>query len=254
MSGWNPDRYLAFEEQRFAPFEDLFSLIEVRPGLSVIDLGCGTGELTRRLADRLPESTVLGIDNSPEMLERAKQWARPGLSFAGAGVGEMTGEWDMVFSHAVLHWVEDHGALIPRLFAMVRPGGQFAVQMPGNHRHPSQTLIIETAQEEPFRTALESWVRRSPVLEIDRYAELLDAAGAERITALDKVYLHHLQDADAVADWTAGTTLVPYWERLPKELHEPFMERYRQKLRAVWGGSPVPFTFRRLILSAFKPS
>ena len=253
MSGWNPDRYLAFEEQRFAPFEDVFSLIDVRPGLKVIDLGCGTGELTLRLADRFPESTVLGIDNSPEMLERARQWARPGLSFSLAGVGDVAGEWDLVFSHAVLHWVEDHPALIPQLFAMVRPGGQFAVQMPGNHRHPSQTMIVETALEEPFRTALNGWVRRSPVLEIDCYAELLDAAGAERIIALDKVYLHHLQDADAVADWTAGTTLVPYWERLPEELHEPFMERYRQKLRDIRPDSPVLFTFRRLILSAFKP-
>lgn len=254
MSGWNPDKYLTFEEQRFAPFEDVFSLIDPRPGLSVIDLGCGTGKLTLRLADRLPDSTVLGIDNSPEMLERARQWARPGLSFAQSGVDDISGQWDLVFSHAVLHWVENHPALIPRLVGMVAPGGQLAVQMPGNHRHPSQTLILETALEEPFRTPLDGWVRRSPVLEIDSYAELLHAAGAERIMAYDKVYLHLLKDADAVADWTAGTTLVPYWERLPKELHEPFMERYRQKLRRVWPAAPVLFTFRRIILAASVPS
>lgn len=253
MSGWNPDRYLAFEEERFAPFEDLFSLIHVRPGMTAIDLGCGTGELTRRLADRLPGSGVMGIDSSPEMLDRARQWTRSGLSFSEAGIAGLEGAWDLVFSHAVLHWVEDHPALIPRLFGMVRPGGQLAVQMPGNHRHPSQTLIIETASEEPFRTALDGWVRRTPVLEVDRYGELLYAAGGERITACDKVYLHPLRDADAVADWTAGTTLVPYWEKLPRELHEPFMERYRRKLRRVWPTSPVLFTFRRILLAASRP-
>ena len=58
---WNPDLYRQFEKERFAPFDDLFALVDCREGLSVLDLGCGTGELTRRLADALPASTVLGI-------------------------------------------------------------------------------------------------------------------------------------------------------------------------------------------------
>ena len=78
---WNPNRYEEFKEARSAPFDDLVALIEPHPGLKVIDLGCGTGELTRRLADMLPDSTVLGIDNSPEMLERAQLHERPGLHF-----------------------------------------------------------------------------------------------------------------------------------------------------------------------------
>src|SRR3972149_2610153 len=68
---WDPERYEQFERERYAPFDDLSGLVEVREGLRVIDLGCGTGELTRRLADALPESAVLGIDSSPEMLARA---------------------------------------------------------------------------------------------------------------------------------------------------------------------------------------
>ena len=248
---WDPDRYLKFEEERFAPFEDLFSLIDVRPGMSVIDLGCGTGEITSRLASRLPESSVLGIDSSAEMLDRAARWVRPGLSFARQDLSHARGAWDLVFSHAVLHWVEDHESLVPRLLALLRPGGQLAVQVPANHRHPSQTMIIATAEEEPFCTALAGWTRRSPVLEIERYAELLHYNGVRKMTVMEKVYTHLLQNSDAVAEWTAGTTLVPYWERLPQELHEPFMERYREKLRIVWPTGPVFFTFRRIILAAF---
>ncbi|SNB46124.1 methyltransferase [Geobacter sp. DSM 9736] len=249
---WNPEKYLEFEEERFAPFEDLVALIRVREGLSVIDLGCGTGELTRRLADRLPGSTVLGIDASAEMLQRASQWERPGLSFARQTVGETTGRWDLVFSHAVLHWIEDHPSLIPSLLDLLGPGGQLALQLPANHRHPSQTLIVETAQEEPFKTALSGWVRRSPVLEIDRYAEILHDAGAVDITVLEKVYPHLLPDSGAVADWTAGTTLIPYYERLPRDLHDPFMARYREKLGQVWATTPVFFTFRRIIMAATR--
>src|SRR5260221_6110613 len=83
---WNPEQYNKFQSQRFAPFEDLMALIDCRPNLSAIDLGCGTGELTRRLADAPPNSNVLGVHNSPEMLKRAEAPARPRLRFEQAAV------------------------------------------------------------------------------------------------------------------------------------------------------------------------
>ena len=78
---WDPKQYLKFQSERFAPFDDLFAMIDVRPGLRVIDLGCGTGELTARLAERLPDSDVLGADASAEMLAQSQPLARPGLRF-----------------------------------------------------------------------------------------------------------------------------------------------------------------------------
>src|SRR5438067_2329651 len=75
------------------------------------------------------------------------------------------------------------------------------------------------------------WTRHSPVLPIDEYAQLLFEARASDITVIEKVYAHVLHDADALAEWTSGTALVPYFERLPSELREPFMQRYRGRLR-----------------------
>src|SRR5262249_42756694 len=101
---WNPDRYNKFQAERFAPFDDLFSLIEVRENLSVIDLGCGAGELSLRLANGLPNSDVLGIDSSAEMLARAQLQARPGLRFEKRSIEEIDAAYDLVFSHASLQW------------------------------------------------------------------------------------------------------------------------------------------------------
>src|SRR4029077_21259145 len=128
----------------------------------------------------------------------------------------------------------DHPALIPRLLGLVRPGGQLAVQMPSNHTHPSHALIREIAGEEPFQTALGGWVRRAPVLSIESYAELLYQHGATDLTVFEKIYPHLLADADALAEWTSGTVLVPYFERLPPDLRDSFMDRYRARLRARW--------------------
>jgi trans-aconitate 2-methyltransferase len=83
---WDPEPYHRFRKERAAPFEDLFALIRVRPGLRVIDLGCGTGEPTGALADRLPASDVLGIDASLERLRRAEPLARPALRFAAGRI------------------------------------------------------------------------------------------------------------------------------------------------------------------------
>ncbi len=249
---WNPDRYHQFQQERSAPFEDALALVERHAGLSVIDLGCGTGELTRRLADALPESDVLGLDASAEMLARALPYERPGLRFQQGTIESVEGQWDLVFSHAAIHWVDNHPQLIPRLLSLVKPGGQLVVQLPSNHTHPTHQLILETAQEEPFATALNGWVRHSPTLSIDAYAELLYTHGGTHLTVFEKIYPHVLQDADALADWTSGTTLVPYFERLSEEMRQHFLARYRAKLRARFPGSPVFYGFRRILFAATR--
>ena len=249
---WNPSQYHQFQQDRFAPFEDLFALIKVREGLRIVDLGCGTGELTGRLADRLPQSAVLGIDSSAEMLQRAREQEHEGLRFQLGSIQEVEGNWDLVFSHAAIHWIDDHRSLVPRLLSLVSPNGQLAVQLPSNHTHPTHKLIIDIAGEEPFRSALKGWNRPSPVLKINEYAELLHANGATEITVFEKVYPSLLENSDAMAEWTKGSTLVPYFERLPENLHEPFMARYRERLRSLFSDASVLYTFRRTLFAASR--
>lgn len=247
---WDPDRYHLFKRERAAPFNDLLAMVRPREGMRVIDLGCGTGELTARLADALPGSEVIGLDSSPEMLERAQELSRPGLCFILGDLREVQGTWDLVFSHAVIQWVEDHAGLLPRLLGIVAPGGQIAVQLPSNHQHPTHLLIAATARESPFREILSGWTRESPVLGIEEYAEILHAAGGTELMVLEKVYPHVLENADAMADWTSGTAMLPYFERLPAEMRDPFMASYREKLRRRYPGSPVFYGFRRILFAA----
>lgn len=249
---WEPERYEQFKQERYQPFEDLVALISVRRGLRVIDLGCGTGELTARLAALLPESDVLGVDSSAEMLGRAEALGRTGLRFERRAIEDVEGEWDLVFSHAAIQWVGDHASLVPRLLSMVAPGGQLAVQLPSNFSHPTHLLYEAAAHEEPFFSGLNRWERDWPVLPIDQYAELLYAAGANGITIFEKVYPHVLADADALADWMEGTALVPYRERLTAELYARFVNRYRQKLRERFPSRPVFFGFRRTLFAATR--
>lgn len=250
---WNPDLYHKFRGERFAPFDDLLKLISRRDGMRVIDLGCGTGELTTRLADQLPKSEVVGIDSSEEMLSRAESLSRPGLSFEKKAIENVSGEWDLVFSHAAIQWVDDHQSLIPRLISFLRPGGQLAIQMPSNHEHPTHRIINEIANEEPFREILDGWFRSSPVLRISDYADILHKNGCDELIVFEKVYPHVLASADDLVEWTSGTALVPYFERLGDEHREEFLKRYSARLGAIWPTKPVFYGFQRILFSAVQP-
>lgn len=250
---WDPQQYLKFRDQRFAPFEDLVSLIEPKPRMNVVDLGCGTGELTARLLDRLPESRILGLDSSAEMLKLAQAYAGPRLRFDQQDLRDLAGRFDLIFSHAAIQWADDHERLIPALFDRLNHGGQLAVQIPANHDHFTHVTIAALASDEPFRSALNGWTRTSPVLPVERYAELLFAAGAERIHARLQVYGHVLESADAMLEWTRGTTMVPYLERLPAHLHEPFLDAYRERLRRRFPQKPVYYAFKRILFAGTRP-
>jgi trans-aconitate 2-methyltransferase len=254
MTDWEPALYRRFSNERFAPFDDLLALVAARPGLRAVDLGCGTGELTVRLHERLGDGDVVGIDTSAAMLERARELQRPGLRFEAGAIETLAGSYDLIFSNAALQWCDDHAPLFAGLFGALEPGGQLVAQLPAQRRPAPYDLIVEVANEEPARTALRGWVQPWPVLAIEEYAELLHGLGATEIVAFDKLYPHVLADADGIVDWQRGTVLTAYRERLDPAAFAAFERRLRERVRERWPQSPVFFPFRRTFIAARKPA
>lgn len=248
---WNPEKYHQFKTERSAPFYDLLELVEIHPNLRVVDLGCGTGKLTRHLADTLPDSNVLGLDSSLQMLERTGEYARPGLRFEQGDLAELDGKWDLIFSNAALQWSDNHTELIPFLLNHLKPGGQIAVQAPSNFSSIPHQTIFKTAKQKPFVIALSGWNRQPSVLSIEAYADLLFREDAQDIVVFEKVYPHVLENADAIVEWISGTALVPYFERLG-DLKYEFINSIRRELRIRIPGEPVFYPFKRTFFSARK--
>jgi trans-aconitate 2-methyltransferase len=247
---WDPDRYGRFREERSAPFRDLLALVERRPGMRVVDLGCGAGELTRLAHEELGARETLGIDSSPAMIARAAEQAGRGVSFEVGDAGAFAGRGlDLVLSNAALHWVPGHDALLPRLAACLGEGGQIAIQVPANEAHPSHAVAREVAAEAPFREALRGHVRISPVLAPEAYAHLLFRSGfASRRVRLE-VYGHPLASRDEVAEWVRGSLLTDYEKRLPPGLWGRFLDVYRERLRAALPDDrPFLYTYPRIFL------
>lgn len=252
-SPWNPAQYERFSNERTRPFLDLLAMVAPVPGGRVVDLGCGTGELTRMLHEHTGAAETVGVDSSETMLAKSTQFAGAGLRFEQGTLETYRAgaPFDVVFSNAAYQWVPGHVALIPGLTALVAPGGQFAFQVPANDDHASHVVAREVAAEEPYRSALGGYERTWPVMPPEWYAETLDALGFAAVNVRMQVYGHHLESTAAVVEWVKGTYLTYYARRMPAELYESYLVRYREALLSRLGErSPFFYTYKRILVHA----
>jgi trans-aconitate 2-methyltransferase len=247
---WNPSQYERFKAERAQPFFDLLAMVRVKDNLRVVDLGCGTGELTAQMHRKLNARETVGLDNSSAMLEKAAAFSAPGLTFAQRDIEQFDekGRFDLVFSNAALHWVENHEALFTRLTAALDEGGQLAVQMPANEKHPSHSVAAELAREEPFAPHVAHLVRQK-TLAPEQYEALLDRLGFSSRRVETRIYEHQLDSREQVVEWVKGSTLTDFQRQLSPELFSKFLSEYRARLMAkLPEGSPFTYTFRRLFI------
>jgi trans-aconitate 2-methyltransferase len=252
---WDPDQYHRFADERSAPFWDLLDLVRPVPGGRVVDLGCGSGELTAELHRALGAAETLGLDSSPAMLAQARPRAGDGLRFELGDIGGFgQGGWDVVFSNAALHWLPDHQSLLARLARLLAAGGQLAVQMPANDDHPSHRVAAELAAGAPFAEALGGYQRDWPVQPPEWYAAQLDRLGLVAQHVRLQVYLHRLAGPEEVVEWVKGTLLTDYQRRLPPALFDEFLGRYRDRLlERLDDERPYRYAFKRILFRAVRP-
>ncbi|MFE0593491.1 trans-aconitate 2-methyltransferase [Micromonospora echinospora] len=257
---WDPTSYLRYTDERSRPFHDLMARVPARRPRAVVDLGCGPGHLTATLADRWPESRILGIDSSPTMIEQAGQQDTP-VTFA---VGDLH-DWrpgpdvDVLLASAVLQWVPGHQRLLTRWARELPPGASLAVQVPANYDAPSHRTLWAVADQGPWRAELLPLLREAPVRDAVAYAELMADAGCA-VDAWETTYVHLLSapaDADhPVFTWLEGTALRPVraalddatWDRFRVALGNRLAEQYPVRHGQVY------FPFRRVFFVARTPA
>lgn len=248
MDKWNPDQYSRFKDERSRPFWDLATKVDFSRVTSMVDLGCGTGELTAELHRRERVPRTLGLDSSAAMLEKASLYKVEGLTFIKADIASFSPseKFDVLFSNAALQWIDEHTALFPRLLEWLSANGQLAVQMPCNFDHPSHLL----AEEVGARFGLQG--RRSPVQAPEFYGDHLWRQGLRDLDITVRVYLHPMSSGREVVEWTKGTLLTHYEKQLPTADFQKFLADYSQKLVSVIGDGPYLYPFKRLFLYGKK--
>ncbi|XXF77364.1 methyltransferase domain-containing protein [Myxococcaceae bacterium GXIMD 01537] len=251
---WDPSQYGLFRDARKRPFFELLARVEVTAPARVADLGCGTGDLTRVLAERWPGARVVGVDSSEAMVAEAQRRVIPGrLRFELADLGQWRppGPLDVLVSNAALHWLPDHAALLGRLVGLLAPGGVLAFQVPANFEAPSHRHVDEVRARPRFAAKL-SGLLKGRAETLAAYEARLAGLGLA-VDAWETTYLHVLPGEDAVLQWLLGTTLRPVLAALGPEEGEAFIEELRPLLRrdypAAERGTPFLFS-RRFVVAA----
>jgi trans-aconitate 2-methyltransferase len=252
MADWDATQYLKFEDERTRPARDLLARVPLAAPTRVVDLGCGPGNSTELLAERFPDAQVTGLDSSPDMVAKARA-RRPDLAFVEADLAAWTPEAapDLIFANAVLQWLPDHAALLPRLAGFLAPGGCLAVQVPVNLEEPSHRLMREVAAEPAF-AARGTDPGRERLADIPAYYDWLSRAGCA-VDIWRTTYVHPLADADAIVEWVKGTGLRPFLDRLDGEGQRAFLARYRDRIAEAYpprADGRVLLPFPRLLMVA----
>ena len=255
MTDWDPGLYLRFADERLRPALDLLAQVPLQAPASVVDLGCGPGNITGILRHRFPRAELVGIDGSAAMLEKA----RAAVTDARFDQADFF-QWqparpvDLIYSNAALQWVDRHAVLFPRLLSFLSPVGVLAVQMPVMQDTPLHRIARELAAADEWAGWLRDVVAVRGTLPLTEYWDLLRPHVAS-LEMWQTTYMHALRGEHAVLDWASGSSLRPFLERLPEERRAAFRQAYSTAARRAYppradGTTILPF--HRLFMVARK--
>jgi trans-aconitate 2-methyltransferase len=232
---WNAADYAANSVVQQSWARELIAKLKLRGNEHILDVGCGDGKVTAEIARSLPQGSATGMDASPQMIEFAKR-AFPAAGFSNLRFRVMDARkikfdrrFDLVFSNAALHWVDDHPAILRGAAAVLKPGGRLVVSCGGKGN--AQDVFVALRPEMRLKRWRE-FFRRMPTPYFFHapgdYEKWLPRMGF-------KIQNVQLAPKDATYDGAAGfatwlrTTWIPYVQCVPDNLREEFIAAVTQR-------------------------
>ena len=226
---WNPADYAAHSTVQQSWARELIARLNLRGDEHVLDVGCGDGKVTAEMAQVVPRGSVIGIDASPQMIGFARKTfparENPNLKFRvmDARKIKFARQFDLLFSNAALHWVDDHETILHGAASVLKPGGRLVVSCGGRGNAHDVYLALRPEMRLKrwrgfFRRLETPYFFYSPA----DYERWLPRAGFKtrrvRLAPKDAVY----DGRDGFAAWLR-TTWLPYIQRVPEDVREEFI-------------------------------
>jgi len=256
INEWNPGKYLEFKNERTQPSIDLVERIDLKDPKTIIDIGCGPGNSTQILVNKYPNSYIVGLDSSINMIEKA-QSDYPNQNWIHGYAEKLNDDkkYSLVFSNAALQWINNHEILIPNLWKIVDENGAFAAQIPSFARMPINTVINNIIKKTQWNKKLikRSW--EEELNDLNSYYELLSKY-TNKIFLWETHYFHIMQSMKGIVDFIDSTALKPYMEQLSTEKDRNIFEDEIldecYKYYKVQSNGNVLFPFIRMFMIAYK--
>ena len=235
---WNAADYAANSAVQHSWARELIARLNLRGDEHILDLGCGDGKVTAELARALPRGSITGADASPQMIEFANKHF-PANKFSNLRFRVMDARkikferrFDLVFSNAALHWVDDHEAILRGAAAVLKPGGRLAISCGGKGNAHDVFLALRPVMRlkrwrEFFRKMPLPYFFYAPA----QYEKWLPKHGFKihrlELALKDATYA----GVEGFATWLR-TTWLPFVQRVPENLREEFITAVTQRYLA----------------------
>jgi trans-aconitate 2-methyltransferase len=221
---WDAQTYDKVSDPQFSWGLEVLERLDLKGDERVMDAGCGSGRVTAKLLEKLPDGRVLCVDASESMIEKARETLGDRVDYMVADLSqlEIPEPVDVVFSTATFHWVPDHDVLFSRLHDALRPGGRLVAQCGGEGnvaKHAQAIVSVATRPEfaDHFQDMSIMWNFASP----GETEERLRNARFEDVSCW-------LEDKPVQPEhpyeFTTTVTMGPHLSRLPEEKRRAFAE------------------------------
>lgn len=237
--------------------EKLIAELDLNGNEAILDLGCGDGITTEKLAHCVPEGRVVGIDASHGMIESAKQREKDNLLFCVLNINDMDyrSTFDLIISNATLHWVKDHRRLLGNCHRALKLNGMVRFNFAGEGNCQNFFKVIREAMGEKkycgyFKTFEWPWYMPA----VTEYKTIADQSDFAEINVWGENADRYFPDAEAMSKWIDNPSIVPFLNQIPQENKASFREFVidRMILEAGQGDGKCFETFRRINVLAKK--
>jgi trans-aconitate 2-methyltransferase len=262
MYKWNPEEYQDNSDNQQKWGVDLIANLKLTGNERILDIGCGVGNITAAIAEKLPKGSVIGIDSSLDMVRQSEKSypanKHPNLSFIvkDASMLDFINEFDIVFSNACLHWIKNHLPVLRGIQRSLHSGGRIMLQMGGrdNAKHILEVIgvLIKQPQWSSYFTNFdfpygfygpedyEGWLAETGLIK-------------KRLELVPKDMTH--DNKNKFAAWIR-TTWLPYTQEVPASLREQFINELVTeyvKLYPADCNGYIHVQMNRLEVEAYKP-
>jgi len=248
---WNPKAYATNSSAQETWGSALHGKLALQDGETVVDLGCGDGRLTARLAARNPHGHTIGLDASPAMVEHARtaHAGIPGLEFhqADARSFQIKSPADALVSSATLHWVAELDQAFQASWRALRPGGRLLFQMGGTGNiaqlEEAAREVIAQPEWNGFFTGFQTpWHLHS----CEEAQQAIASAGlaAVRVELLERDMVH--EDPEAFLGWMRATWF-SFTAQVPEDRREALLAAIRSRYLMLYPSDTEGRTHVRMV-------
>ncbi len=255
---WDGSKYATNLDLQAEVGETLINTIRLQPHYIILDIGCGVGNLTTKLASLCYQGSVLGIDASPSMIKQAKVHAADisNIEFLVLGAENIRFQhrFDVVFSNSALHWVFENEKVLLNICAALKPGGNIGLQFPLlNERHPLISYIRQVIKSLGFERCYQDWEFPWFVATEKNYKNLLQASGYQNVSVKKMQNAFRFKTASQVYDFFDSIGLSMYLDPLEADQKHHFKQKLFQEIEQDYTNGGIVLHFERLFAFGVVP-